>query len=132
MKTCNFDIQILIQSNKQNLNKNINNIQNNLKKENLEYLNQIAEDYIEYINSINSLKTSATKDFYIIISNEKDSQQNIEELIFEALNDKFFKIKECLLRCGNLVKNINTREEVQNILFSFFNSRIYFSYKERR
>ena len=33
LKTCNFDIQILIQSSKENLNKNIENIKNNLKKE---------------------------------------------------------------------------------------------------
>ena len=38
LKTCNFDIQILIQSCKQNLDKNIENIKNNLKKENKEYL----------------------------------------------------------------------------------------------
>jgi hypothetical protein len=125
LKTCNFNIQILIQSNKQDLQKNINNIQNNLKNENKEFLNNIGNNYIEFINKINSLKTSATKDFYIIISNQKTSENNIEEFICEELNDNFFKIKECLLRCGNSIKNINNKNEAEKILFSFFNSRIF-------
>ena len=37
LKTCNFDIQILIQSSKENLDKNIQIIKNNLEKENKKY-----------------------------------------------------------------------------------------------
>ena len=125
LKTCNFNIQILIQSNKEDLQKNINIIKNNLKKENKDFLNNIGNNYIEFINKINSLKTSATKDFYIIISNQKNSENNLEDLICEELNDNFFKIKECLLRCGNSVKNINNKKEVEKILFSFLNSRLF-------
>ena len=127
LKTCNFDIQILIQSNKENLQQNIDNIKENLKKENKKFLNSIAEDYIELINKLNSLKTSATKDFYIVISSTQNSENFMrEELIIEELNDKFFKIKECLLRCGNSIKNINKKIEAEKILFSFFNSRLFF------
>ena len=127
LKTCNFDIQILIQSNKEDLQKNIDNIKENLKKENKKFLNSIAEDYIELINKLNSLKTSATKDFYIVISSTQNSENFMrEELIIEELNDKFFKIKECLLRCGNSIKNINKKIEAEKILFSFFNSRLFF------
>ena len=124
LKTCNFDIQILIQSNKENLQNNILNIKNNLNKENKKYLNEIAEDYIKFINKINSLKTSSSKDFYIIISNEK-SVENNEDIINDELNEKFLKIKECLTRCGNKVINLNNKREVQEIIFSFLNSRIY-------
>ena len=42
LKTCNFDIQILIQSSKENLDKNIQIIKNNLEIENKKYLNEIA------------------------------------------------------------------------------------------
>lgn len=126
LKTCNFDIQILIQSNKEDLQKNINNIEENLKKENKDFLNKIGKEYIEFINNINSAKTSASKDFYIIISNSKYVENNLEELIVEELNEKFFKIKECLLRCGNYIKNINNKKETEKILFSFFNSRLFF------
>ena len=124
LKTCNFDIQILIQSNKENLDNNILNIKNNLNKENKKYLNEISENYIKFINKLNSLKTSSSKDFYIIISSTKNLENN-EEIINDELNEKFLKIKECLTRCGNKVINLNNKKEVQEIIFSFLNSRIY-------
>ena len=124
LKTCNFDIQILIQSNKENLYNNILNIKNNLDKENKKYLNYISEGYIKFINKLNSLKTSSSKDFYIIISSEKNLENN-EEIINDELNEKFLKIKECLIRCGNKVINLNHKKEVQEVIFSFLNSRIY-------
>ena len=124
LKTCNFDIQILIQSNKENLDNNILNIKNNLEKENKDYLNKISEDYIKFINKLNSLKTSSSKDFYIIISSEKNLENN-EEIINDELNEKFLKIKECLTRCGNKVINLNNKKEIQEIIYSFLNSRIY-------
>ena len=125
LKTCNFNIQILILSNKQNLEKNINNIEKNLKKENKEFLNNIGKDYIEFINEKNMEKTSASKDFYIIISNSQYSEKNMEDLTIEELNDKYFKIKECLQRCGNETKNINNKQEAEKILYSFYNKKIY-------
>ena len=124
LKTCNFDIQILIQSNKENLDNNILNIKKNLDKENKNYLNKISEDYIKFINKLNSLKTSSSKDFYIIISSTKNLENN-EEIINDELNEKFLKIKECLTRCGNKVINLNNKKEVLEIIFSFLNSRVY-------
>ena len=124
LKTCNFDIQILIQSNKENLENNILNIKNNLNKENKNYLNEISEGYIKFINKLNSLKTSSSKDFYLIISSIKNLENN-EEIINDELNEKFLKIKECLTRCGNKVINLNNKKEVQEIIFSFLNSRVY-------
>ena len=48
LKTCNFDLQILIQSNKENLDKHISNI--NLQKKNeKENIKKIADNYINYI-----------------------------------------------------------------------------------
>ena len=126
LKTCNFNIQILIQTNKENLQKNINNIKNNLKKENKNFLNIIGNNYIELINKLNSNKKSSTKDFYLIISNIQEKEKINEDIIIEELNEKYLKIKECLSRCGNSVININNKNEVINILFSFLNSRMYF------
>ncbi len=54
LKTCNFDIQILIQSNKEDLSHHINNIQNNISKKENKYLEKISKNYIQYINKINS------------------------------------------------------------------------------
>lgn len=126
LKTCPFQMQILIQSSKENLEKNILNIQKNIQKKENIYLKKIANNYIQYINKINSNKKSSSKNFYLIISNEiPKNQENIEsiEIIKNDLKEKYFKIKESLFRCGNSVIEINTKEEILKILNSFFNTR---------
>ena len=128
LKTCNFDIQILIQTSKENLNKNIENIKNNLKKEKKDFLNKIAEDYFNFIQNFNSVKNSSSKNFYIIISN--NNNEEIEENIFQELNEKYFKIKECLFRCGNTTVDINSSQEVKDIYNSFINTRLYLKWEE--
>ena len=126
LKTCNFDIQILIQSSKENLEKNISNIQKNIQKKENKYLEKISENYIEYINKINSNKKSSSKNFFIIISKKISKEQEYNEsfeIIKNDLKEKYFKIKECLSRCGNSVFEINTKEEAIKIINSFFNTR---------
>ena len=126
LKTCNFDIQILIQSSKENLEKNIINIQKNIKKKENKYLKKLSEDYIEYINKINSNKKSSSKNFYIIISKKisKEKEYNESfEIIKNDLKERYFKIKECLSRCGNQVFEINTKEDVLKVVNSFLNTR---------
>ena len=86
LKTCDFNFQILIQSSKENLEKNI----------------------------------------FIIISKKNSKEQEFNEsfeLIKNDLKEKYFKIKECLSRCGNSVFEINTKEEILKILNTFFNTR---------
>lgn len=126
LKTCNFDIQILIQSSKENLEKNIFIIKKNIQKKENKYLKEISENYIEYINKINSNKKSSSKNFYIIISKkiskEKDYNESFE-IIKNDLKEKYFKIKECLSRCGNSVFEINNKEEILKIINSFLNTR---------
>ncbi|MCI8397561.1 MAG: hypothetical protein HFJ52_08170 [Clostridia bacterium] len=119
LKTCNFDIQILIQSNKEDLSKHISKIKESVKQENRLNLLKISEKYIEFINKLNNEKKSSSKNFYIIIKGAKST----EELSIGELNEKFFKIKECLSRCGNTVVEISDKEELKKILFTFFNSR---------
>ena len=129
LKTCNFNFQILIQSNKEDLSQHISNIKKNIKKINNKKIEKISENYIEYINKININKKSSSKDFYIIISNEnnKTKKEFIEsyEIIKNELKEKYFKIKECLSRCGNSVIEINEKKEIINIIFSFLNTRKY-------
>ena len=125
LKTCNFNIQILIQSTKEDLEKNIENINKNiLRKENC-YLKEISKKYIEYINNLNSSKRSSTKNFYIIISKKEKEENFIEsfEIIKSDLKEIYFKIKDCLSRCGNSVIEIDNKEEIIKILDSFFNTR---------
>ena len=126
LKTCDFNIQILIQSSKENLEKNIFNIQKNIQKKENRYLEKISENYINYINKINTIKKSSSKNFYIIISKKISKEQDFNEsfeFIKNDLKEKYFKIKECLSRCGNSVFEVNTKEEVLMIMNSFFNTR---------
>ena len=123
LKTCNFNLQILIQSNKENLEKHITNIniQKNNEKENIK---KIANYYIEYIKQLNQNKKSSNKNFYIIIKQAIENEK-LEENIFQELNERYFKIKECLARCGNVVKDINEKEKTKELLVSFLDRRMY-------
>ncbi len=125
LKTCNFDIQILIQSSKENLEKNIFIIRKNIQEKENKYLKNISENYIQYINKINSNKKSSSKNFYLIISKKISKEEYNEsiEIIKNDLKEKYFKIKECLSRCGNTVIEINYKKEILEIINSFFNVR---------
>ncbi len=129
LKTCNFDIQILIQSNKEDLSKHISKIKNQIKEEK-ENIKLLSNKYINFIQKINKNKKSSSKNFYILIKefpeNKKQKiDENLEKIIFDKLNDKYFNIKDCLSRCGNTVIDISEKNVAQKILYSFFNSRKY-------
>ncbi len=121
LKTCDFDIQILIQSKKEDLSQHFSSIKNNLKNKENNILNNYLKSYINFIQKINNEKKSSSKNYFIIIKENKNSEiEASEEIIIQNLNDKYFKIKDALSRCGNKVFE-NNREEIINILFSFFN-----------
>ena len=126
LKTCNFDIQILIQSKKEDLSKHISNINCQKEKEG-KSISEYSNKYIEYIQSLNHQKKSSSKNFYIILKYKNDDKniKTVDDLAIENLNDKYFKIKDCLSRCGNGVIDINNINDSKNVLFSFLNSRIY-------
>ena len=123
LKTCNFDIQILIQSNKESLKNHINKIEKNINKKENNYLNNISDDYIKYIKKLNIANKASTKNFFIIISNIPKNNEKLNEIIENDLKEKYFKIKECLSRCGNEVSEILDSEEIYNLFYSFFNTR---------
>lgn len=126
LKTCDFNIQILIQSTKKDLSKNILNIKKN-KSENL-LIKKISENYINYIQELNNNKKVSSKNFYILIKNipeNKKEKYNLEKekLIINNLNEKYFKIKECLYRCQNSVQEVESKDETLEILYKFYNNR---------
>lgn len=126
LKTCNFNIQILIQSNKEDLSHHISNIQKNISKKENKYLEKISQNYIEYINQINLTRKSSSKDFYIVIANEINKKMEYvqsEEIIKNDLKEKYFKIKECLSRCGNSVIELSDKKEIKKLFFSLLNTR---------
>ena len=117
LKSCNFNLQILIQSKKEDLSNHIENIQNISQKEKNKIIKKYSEEYIKFIKEKNNKNKSASKNIYLVI---KNNSENLEEDIIQELNEKYFKIKDCLIRCGNVVQECN-KEEIKNILFSFFN-----------
>lgn len=126
LKTCDFNIQILIQSTKKDLSKNILNIKKN-ESENL-LIKKISENYINYIQELNNNKKVSSKNFYILIKNipeNKKEKYNLEKekLIINNLNEKYFKIKECLYRCQNSVQEVENKDETLEILYKFYNNR---------
>ncbi len=124
LKTCNFDIQILIQSKKENLSTAINLVKEKIQEDDNEIINELRRKYINYIENINRNCKSSSKNFFVIIKKENIEGKN-EEIIIEELKDKYLKIKKCLSRCGNEVNELS-KSEVREVIFSFLNTRKYF------
>lgn len=126
LKNCNFDIQIIIKSNKEDISENIKKIEKQKEIEkslNNNFMVNIFESYIEFIEKKNKEKLSGSKIFYIIINSVKFLESQ-EENILSDLKEKYFKIKDSLARCGNSVIEIKTKEEIKNIIKSFLNIKI--------
>ena len=128
LKTCNFNFQILIQSNKEDLSNHFSQIINNLNQEE-KNIQEISNKYINYIKELNNNKKSSSKNYYIIINYENKNNENIDidSYATEDLNNKYFKIKDCLSRCGNTAIDILEKKQIIKIIFSFINTRIYFN-----
>ena len=126
LKTCDFNFQILIQSNKVDLFNHFSQINDNLIQEE-KNIQEISKKYIEKIKELNNNKKSSSKNYYIILEyiNKNSEIVDIEASATENLNNKYFKIKDGLSRCGNIAIDINDKNQIKDILFSFFNTRIY-------
>ena len=125
LKTCNFDIQILIQSSRADLSKHFSNLEK-INKSEKENIKKYLKNYIDFIQDFNKKRKSSSKNFYILIKEIPENKKEvlkIEKILCENLNEKYFKIKECLSRCGNIVKQYEEKEEVEKIINSFFNVR---------
>lgn len=127
--TCEFNIQILVQSRKEDLFNHIKKVRE-INEDEIEKIQNISENYIEYIKGLNKKNKSSSKNFYIVFdfiyqnneSNENFPNENEKQIIITNLNDKFLKIKECLSRTNNICIELK-RDEIINILYSFFNKR---------
>ena len=123
LKTCGFDMQILIQTNKEDLSKHIKKINFQTNKEKNKIISYISNNYIEYIKKINKEKISSSKNFYIVLKekNIEKEEQKTSDILKERLNEKYFKIKECLSRCGNIAIQCDSKEETKRVFKSFLN-----------
>ena len=102
----NCNLQILIQTEKENYNEHISKV----KKLNL--YPKLTEKYVQFINSMGDNSKSSTKNFYIIIKSTS----------IEEIENNYLKIKEHLLRCGNIVSKL-TKEKIKIVLKSFFKEK---------
>ena len=124
LKTCDFNIQILIQSKKESLSKMFLILNEKSQKE-TKKIKELCNSYEEYIKSKNDVNKAVSKNFYIIIKKDIKEYQKGEEkslnnrLAINMLNENFFKIKEALSRCGNIIYDVNRKEEAISILSSF-------------
>lgn len=127
--TCEFNTQILIQSKKENLKNHFKNIENRIKEDD-EKIKIINQNYIEYISNLNKKNKSSSKNFYIVINyrylkNEISNNfpnDNEKQIIISNLKERYLKIKECLSRTNNICIELE-KEEIIDILYSFFNKR---------
>ncbi len=130
LKTCNFDSQILIQSKKENLSKHISILKEQETKNIDKTIIDIYSNYYSYITELNKLNKSSSKNFYIVLRYKlesfKSEDTNKDRVANINLNDMYLKVKETLSRCGNIILDVNTKEEVEDILFSFYNLRLNF------
>ena len=122
LKNCSFDIQIIIKSNKEDISKNIKELEKQReieKKLNNYFVVKFYESYIKYIKEKNKEKLSSAKEFYIIF-NSKKFPENQEKNIYIDLKEKYVKIRDSLSRCGNNIYEIKNKEEIKNIIKLFF------------
>lgn len=127
LKNCDKEIQVIIQSNKEDLDKIIKKIKSQIEKEkklNNSNIVNLSEKYINFIKQKNIEKNSTSKSFYLLIKSDIDNENNIKN-INENLNEKYLKIKDSLNRCGNSVTKIKDIEEIKKIYISFLNNKIY-------
>ena len=75
---------------------------------------KLLNQYIEYIESLNQIKKSNNKSFYLVV--KEASEQN-------SINEKISKIQDLLERCGNRSYVVNSKEEVIKIIETFYKIR---------
>ena len=115
-KTCQFDMQIIIKSKKENLIQHINSMKKNQEKENPE-IKKIINKYIQNIEKFNAENKSNSKQFYLVIGHEAESKK---DNYLDQLQEKTNKIRDNLSRCGNKTSSIKSKEEIEKILYNYF------------
>ena len=113
-KSTSLNLQILIQSRKEDLSKNIKLLQKTNSYE------ELKEKYIQYIQYLNKNKKSSSKNFYLIIQENTSIRE--EKVKIEKLQNEYIKVKDLLSRCGNIVSEYTEEKEIVSIFYSFLNS----------
>ena len=69
-------------------------------------------------SELDKTSKSSNKNFYLIIT--KDSNNKDENVVIEEIQNDYQKVKELLLRCGNIVSEYTKEKDIIEIINSFF------------
>lgn len=117
LNSCNFEVQILIQSKRGNLDNHIYKIEEKIKLEKNEETKKFMYEYINMIKN-DMIKTAITKKFYIVFSSSENAVT--KEQVMLDLMEKTLKIKNSITKCGNSIKEFS-QSEIANILYTYMN-----------
>lgn len=107
LKTCNFDMQILILSKKNEMDAHIEKIFETIKDETNEKLEELVKEYAKMIRE-KTLKTTITRRFFIIFcSYDLINSGTLRDTIKDELNEKTAKVIKTLGKCGNEIKDFS-------------------------
>lgn len=110
LKRCNFNMQILIQTQKKDLDDYIKNVKEAALKD--FDLREMINDYIQFLKEISARKEIITKSFYILIETTNSNEDDI-----------ISKISESLKICDNEVKRCDSVEVVK-VIRNYLNRKI--------
>ena len=100
LKSCDFDIQIVIQTDRIDLDNHINEIEKfKISEPNL---SDMVDDYIMLVKNISNIRESISRKFYIVTSKNNNE-----------------KIKEGISACGNAIKECSN-QEIINMIRRYF------------
>lgn len=101
LKRCNFNMQIIIQTQKKNLDEYIKNMKSKTKDNDVrENLN----DYIDFLKEVINQKQIVSKNFYIAVETTNINSEDV-----------FIKMKEGLSLCDNEIKKCDYDETIKVI-----------------
>ena len=81
---------------------------------------------LENFRNYDSQEIEFNKGINVIYGDNAQGKTNIlesEEILKNDLKEKYFKIKECLLRSGNLVSELSNLNDIENLFSSLLNTR---------
>lgn len=99
LKRCNFDMQIIVQTQKKNLNEYIKNMKARTKDNDIR---ENVNDYIDFLKEVICQKQVVSKNFYIVVDTTKIDKE-----------DTFVKMKEGLRLCDNDIKKCDYDETIK-------------------
>ena len=102
LKSCDFNFQIFVQTEKTNVEKHIDEIRKSMSCE--PEISALAEDYLNLIKDISNVRGSISRKFYIIFKAKLDEEENRVQKVVEGLKST-----------GNLATQCSN-EEIKKII----------------